>query len=91
MVLLFSYSRGWGKLLGEVLHLRRVDLVVKVNKIASRLLTGSWVMRRRRVGGQDTAAVLSIICNQQRDKWSLPIVELQYIVSSYIPDIMQVI
>lgn len=40
----FTYPRGQGKLLGKVLHLCRVDLVVKVDKIAPLLLKGSWIM-----------------------------------------------
>lgn len=85
----FTYSRGWGKLLGKALHLCRVDLVVKVNEIAPLLLTRSWIMCWWCVGGQEAVAVVSIICNQQCDKCSLLTVELQYIVSSYITDIMR--
>lgn len=45
-----------------MLHLCRVDLVVKVDKAAPLLLIGSWIMCCWLVGSRDAAAGVSIIC-----------------------------
>lgn len=74
-----TYPRVQGKLLCKVLHLCCVDLVVKRDKIAPLPLWRSWIMCGWCIGGRDVVPVVSIICNQQHNKWSHLMLEIVFL------------